>query len=104
MSNAKYSLPLPPNEPVCTYAPQTPERASLKEKIAELRNSQIDIPLIIGGEEIRTGNTGTCILPHEHGTVIGTYHKAGEKEILSILQRGHRRASCLNSIAGYRQT
>lgn len=46
----------------------------------DLKNRHIEIPIIIGGKEIKTGNLGKCILPHNHGTVVGTYHKAGEKE------------------------
>jgi 1-pyrroline-5-carboxylate dehydrogenase len=81
MPNSKYSLPLPPNEPVKTYAPGTSERSALKKQLSELKSTQIDIPLIIGGKEVRTGKTGTCILPHDHQTVIGTFHQAGEKEV-----------------------
>ena len=47
----------------------------------ELKKWQIEIPIIIGGKEIKTGNIGKCVLPHDHGTVVGTYHKAGEKEV-----------------------
>jgi len=86
MSNAKYSLPLPPNEPVLNYAPDSPERAALKKKLTELKSTQIEIPLIIGGKEIKTGRIGTCILPHDHGTVIGTYHQAGEEEVAIAIE------------------
>jgi 1-pyrroline-5-carboxylate dehydrogenase len=81
MANAKFNMPLPPNEPVKGYAPGSPERAELKTGLEKLRNQQIEIPLIIGGKEIKTGNTGKCVLPHNHGHVVGTYHKAGENEV-----------------------
>lgn len=81
MSNAKFNLSLPANEPIKSYAPGTPERKEMKDKLIELRNKQIEIPLIIGGKEVKTGNMGKCILPHDHGTVVGTYHNAGEKEV-----------------------
>lgn len=81
MASAKFNLPLPPNEPIKGYAPGSPERATLKVKLKELRVQQIEIPLIIGGKEIKTGKKGKCILPHNHQTVIGEYHQAGEKEV-----------------------
>jgi len=81
MSNAKFEIPIPPNEQVKSYYPGSPERASLKAKLEEMQNREIEIPLIIGGEEIRTGKVGTCILPHDHQTVIATYQQAGEKEV-----------------------
>ena len=80
MANAKFNLSLPSNEPVRSYAPGTPERKDIKAKLKDLKNRHIEIPIIIGGKEIKTGNLGKCILPHNHGTVVGTYHKAGEKE------------------------
>lgn len=86
MSNAKFNLNLPSNEPVLGYAPGTPERKIIKDKLKELKSQQIEIPLIIGGKEIRTGNIGKCVLPHDHGTVIGTYHKAGEKEVQMAIE------------------
>ncbi len=86
MSNAKFNLSLPSNEPIKTYAPNTPERKDIKAKLEELRNKQIEIPLIIGGKEVKTGNLGKCILPHNHGTVVGTYHKAGEREVQMAIE------------------
>lgn len=86
MVNAKYNLSLPSNEPVKSYAPGTPERKDVKAKLKELRNRHIEIPIIIGGKEIKTGNLGKCILPHDHGTVVGTYHKAGEKEVQMAIE------------------
>jgi 1-pyrroline-5-carboxylate dehydrogenase len=86
MSNAKFNLILPSNEPIKTYAPNTPERKDIKAKLEELRNKQIEIPLIIGGKEVKAGNLGKCILPHNHGTVVGTYHKAGEREVQMAIE------------------
>ncbi|GAB4369631.1 MAG: L-glutamate gamma-semialdehyde dehydrogenase [Calditrichia bacterium] len=81
MGNAKLNLPLPINEPIKSYAPGTPERSSIKAKLEEMRNQHIEIPLIIGGKEIKTGKTGKCVLPHNHKREIGIYHQAGEKEV-----------------------
>ena len=81
MANAIFNLTLPDNEEVKSYAPGSPERELLKAKLAEMENQQVDIPLIIGGKEIRTGNTGNIVAPHNHKKILGKYHKAGEKEI-----------------------
>lgn len=81
MSNAYFKVPLPVNEPVKSYKPGSPEREEIKKKIAELKSKQIEIPLIIGGEEIRTGNTEEIRMPHNHSHILGVYHKASKKEV-----------------------
>ncbi len=86
MVNAKFNLPLPPNEPIKSYAPGTPEREALKVKLADMRSQHIEIPLIIGGKEIRTGKIGQCVMPHNHGTVLANYHQAGEKEVQMAIE------------------
>ena len=86
MSHAKFLIPLPPNEPVKNYAPGAPETISLKARLDELRSQIIDIPIIIGGKEVRTDNTADCVCPHDHKTVIGKYHKAGEKEVKQAIE------------------
>jgi 1-pyrroline-5-carboxylate dehydrogenase len=74
-------VPPPVNEPVFSYAPGTPERAALKARLAELSAESIEIPLIIGGEEIRTGRTSTAVMPHDHRHVLATWHMAGPAEV-----------------------
>ncbi|MBX3006635.1 MAG: L-glutamate gamma-semialdehyde dehydrogenase [Melioribacteraceae bacterium] len=81
MANAIFSINLPPNDPNKSYAPGTPERKALKSKLDELVNQTIDIPIIIGGKEIRTGDTDKCVCPHDHKTVLANYHKVSEKEV-----------------------
>ncbi|MEJ2655907.1 MAG: aldehyde dehydrogenase family protein, partial [Desulfobacterales bacterium] len=81
MPNAMFKIPLPTNEPVKSYAPGSPERAELKTRLKELCSQQIEIPLMIGGEEIKTDHIGKCVLPHNHGHMVATYHKAGEYEV-----------------------
>ncbi|MDR1402559.1 MAG: L-glutamate gamma-semialdehyde dehydrogenase [Tannerellaceae bacterium] len=81
MNNAIFKFAKPINEPVKAYAPGTPEKTSLKKALAQLSSEEWDIPLIIGGKEIRTGNTGKVVMPHDHKHVLATYHKAGEKEV-----------------------
>lgn len=79
--NAIIHTPQPQNEPVKSYAPGSPERAELRATLAEMRSSTIEVPLIIGGREVRTGNLGTCVVPHDHGHVLARYHKAGPAEV-----------------------
>jgi len=86
MFNAKAVVPLPPNEPVKNYAPGSVERTAIKSKLKELCSQQIEIPLIIDGKEVRTNETGICVMPHNHHAVLATYHKAGEKEVAMAIQ------------------
>ncbi|WDV45222.1 L-glutamate gamma-semialdehyde dehydrogenase [Clostridiaceae bacterium M8S5] len=81
MYNAYFGVKKPENEPVLSYAVGSIERAKLKEKLNELKQAEIEIPLIIGGKEVRTGNTAKCIIPHDKNHVLATYHIAGKKEI-----------------------
>ncbi len=68
------------NEPVLKYLPGSRERAELEMELDKIKKSYLEIPLIIGGKEIRTGRKGKCIIPHDHNKVIGEYHIAGRKE------------------------
>ena len=77
----QFTIPIPVNEPIKDYDPGSPEKASLQAKADELSSQIIDIPLVIGGEEIRTGNTAQCIMPHDHEHVLANFHQAGEKEV-----------------------
>jgi 1-pyrroline-5-carboxylate dehydrogenase len=79
--NSVTQVPAPTNEPVLSYAPGSPERAQLKAALDRMAGEQIEIPLIIGGKEVRTGNTDTQVMPHDHGHVLATYHKAGPDEV-----------------------
>ncbi|MDP7608453.1 MAG: L-glutamate gamma-semialdehyde dehydrogenase [Candidatus Marinimicrobia bacterium] len=81
MKDTPFNIPKPKNETIKNYAPGSPEKSSLKTKITELKSTKVEIPVIIGGQEIKTGNVGTCIIPHDHKHVLGIFHKAGEKEI-----------------------
>ena len=81
MSNAFYSVPVPVNEPVKSYAPGTPERTELKKVLTEYRNKQVDIPMYIGGEEIRTGNKVEINPPHDHQHVLGHFHEGDASHV-----------------------
>lgn len=81
MCNAKFSLPEPVNEVILAYRPGSPERKEIMAMLDKMSGEQIEIPLIIGGKEVRTGNTATCVMPHNHQHVLATYHKAGPAEV-----------------------
>jgi 1-pyrroline-5-carboxylate dehydrogenase len=81
MMNQIPKVPTAVNEPVCHYEPGTPEREELKAKLKELKSRELEIPLVIGGQEIYTGNTAEAVMPHNHGHVLARYHLAGEREV-----------------------
>ncbi len=75
MPKGVFHVPVPKNEPVLSYAPGTKERELLTKAIKEARASKEDIPMYIGGEEIRTGNTKTLSPPHDHKHILGYFHE-----------------------------
>ncbi|MBB6215922.1 1-pyrroline-5-carboxylate dehydrogenase [Anaerosolibacter carboniphilus] len=81
MYNGCFRINKPQNESIFTYELGSQQRNELKAKIAELKEKEIEIPLIIDGKEVKTGNLGTCIIPHNHQHVLARYHIAGEKEM-----------------------
>ena len=80
MNQAIFRFGFPAHEPVLSYAPGSLERTSLKNEIQRQSGQEAEIPLIIGGKEIRTGNVGRVVMPHDHGHILATYHKTGPKE------------------------
>ncbi|MCA1933691.1 MAG: L-glutamate gamma-semialdehyde dehydrogenase [Calditerrivibrio sp.] len=89
-NNSIISVPLPQNEPQFSYAPNTKERDLLKSALKELKSQVIDIPLIIGGKEIRTGNKAKVVLPHNHKHILAEYHKAGKEEVLLAVEESQK--------------
>lgn len=81
MNNSNYSFEYPKNETVLSFAKGTTERENLIAQLKIMSKETIDIPLIIGGKEIRTGKTGKVVMPHNHKKILATYHKATEKEV-----------------------
>ncbi len=81
MSNAILPLAVPVNEPVRSYAPGSPEKKSLKKRLDEMLAEEIEIPILIGGKEVRTGDTAKAVCPHDHQHVLATYHQAGAAEV-----------------------
>jgi 1-pyrroline-5-carboxylate dehydrogenase len=86
MANGMLNVPFPENEPILQYAPGSPERAELKAAYEELKSQQIEIPLLIGGREVKTGDLGDCRMPHDHGHLLGTYHKASAAQVEQAIQ------------------
>lgn len=76
-----FHVPKAVNEPVKGYAPNSPEKAAVQAAYTTMWNSQIDVPLHIGSEEIRTGNTRNITAPHDHQHVVGKYHLAEKQHI-----------------------
>ena len=79
--NSTPRIPTPINEPVLGYAPGAPERAELKRTLKDLSSRQLDIPLIIGGREVRTGTTTDVVMPHCHHHVLAKVHQAGPGDV-----------------------
>ena len=115
-----FNVPTPSNEPVLDYAPGSPERKALKEALKQMKSEQIDVPMYIGSEEVRTGNLKPMTPPHEHKHLLGNFHYGdashveqainaalGAKEAWSNLSWEHRASIFLKAadlMAGpYRQ-
>ncbi|MDD4637369.1 MAG: L-glutamate gamma-semialdehyde dehydrogenase [Bacteroidales bacterium] len=81
MNNSIFNFAKPVNEPVLSFIPGSKERVALEKALKEVSSQPIEIPLVIGGKEIRTGNIGKVVMPHNHQHVLATYHKAGANEV-----------------------
>src|SRR5438477_805676 len=80
-THAIFRAPDPFNEPVRDYAPGSPEREALRLRLQEMETQQLDIPLVIGGEEVRTGSTFEAVQPHKRSHVLADVHQGGPKEV-----------------------
>ncbi len=81
MPNGIVQVPTPVNEPVRSYAPGSSEKLSLKKRLVAMLGERIEIPLIIGGREVKTGRTSTAVCPHDHGHILADFHQAGSDEV-----------------------
>lgn len=81
MNNAIFRVSEFKNEPILEYNVGSKERQELESKLSELKSQNLEIPLIIGGKEIRTGKTAECVLPHNKDKSVGFYHMATENEV-----------------------
>jgi 1-pyrroline-5-carboxylate dehydrogenase len=78
-------IPMPANEPVRGYAPGTPERAELKARLTSMAGERVDIPLVIGGKEIRTGDLSHATMPHDHDHVLADWHRAAPEHVTQAI-------------------
>jgi 1-pyrroline-5-carboxylate dehydrogenase len=86
MINARVTVPTPINEPILAHAPGSPEKHALKTQLAQFASTPIEIPLIIGGRDVTTGDLGQCILPHNHQQTVATYHKGDAGSVQQAIQ------------------
>src|SRR3954469_6622336 len=86
-------VPPPVNEPVKSYAPGSPEKQALKARLASMSNERVDIPIVIGGKEIRTGDTAQSVMPHDHRHVLADYHKATPQHVEQAIAASRRAAA-----------
>lgn len=93
MSGRQTDIIHPVNEPVLGYLPGSAERAALKAELIRLRQETIDIPLIIGGRKVYSGETGECRIPHDHRHRLGTYQRAGEAHARQAIDAAARAAA-----------
>src|SRR5436309_1042273 len=84
--NATPKIPVPVNEPVLSYAPGTSERLELKKALKDLSSHHVEIPLVIGGKEVRTGKTVDAVMPHCHHHVLAKVHQAGPAEVQAAIK------------------
>src|ERR1700738_4124546 len=79
--NGNRRVPPPANEPIKTYAPGSPERAELKARLQTMSNERVDIPLIIGGNEVHTGALAESVMPHNHRHVLANWHRDNPEHV-----------------------
>src|SRR4030095_879958 len=84
--NGRRRVPPPVNDPIRSYAPGSPERASVKARLKQMAGERVDIPLFIGGKEVKTGTCGRAVMPHDHKHVLAEYQKAGEPQVLQAVE------------------
>jgi 1-pyrroline-5-carboxylate dehydrogenase len=90
MSDAIYKVPTPANEPVKGYEHGSAEKVAMKATLKKMAGEKIEIPMVIDGKEVRTGNLAPCVMPHNHKHVLGQYHKGGEKEVKMAIKAAQK--------------
>jgi len=81
MTNSIFTLPQPYNEPIKSYAPGSPEREQLEAELNRQMETRVEVPVVINGKAVHTGNVNNIVCPHDHGHVLGSFHMAGEEQI-----------------------
>ncbi len=85
MENGFYSSPPPQNETILDYRKKSPERQELAAELDRQRQTRLDIPLLIGGKEIRTSHMAPAICPHDHHHILADFHQAGKDEVTDAI-------------------
>jgi 1-pyrroline-5-carboxylate dehydrogenase len=83
-------VPPPVNEPVKAHAPGSPERAELKARLESMAGERIEIPLVIGGRDVRSGERAAAVMPHDHGHVLADWHKASREQVGQAVEAAAR--------------
>ena len=83
-----FRLPAPTNEPVHSYAPGSPERVELRRRLDQMQGERIELPCVIGGEEVRTSETAEVVMPHRKGHVLAEVHQGGADEVERAIEAG----------------
>lgn len=86
MNNTVFKFEIPQNEASLAYSSRSTSRGKLQKELSLLSSLETEIPLIIGGKEVRTGNIGKVVMPHNHKHVLATYHKAGKQEVQQAIE------------------
>jgi 1-pyrroline-5-carboxylate dehydrogenase len=84
--NGTRRVPPPANEPVKSYLPGSPERAELKARLKAMSSERIEIPLVIGGKEVRGAEKAQAVMPHDHAHVLADWHKAGKEHVAQAVE------------------
>jgi 1-pyrroline-5-carboxylate dehydrogenase len=90
MAHGIFPISRPGNEPVRAYGPDSAEKGALKRELKRQLADKIEIPLLIGGEEVHTGRLGHAICPHDHAHVLADYHMAGADEVAQAVEASQR--------------
>jgi 1-pyrroline-5-carboxylate dehydrogenase len=83
--NGFFKVPVPVNEPILNYAPGSNERAELKAALIDARSKQIDVPMYIGSDEVRTGKTSRMAPPHDHQHTLGQFHEGDASHVKAAI-------------------
>ena len=103
MSKGFFKVPLPYNETVLSYAPGSRERGELKHALHELRQQETEVPMFIGGEEVRTGEQWPMSPPHDHRHILGYYHKGGSEHVNQAIEAALRIRTKWQELAWYQR-
>ncbi len=90
MSNAYFMIEKPQNEPTLSYRDGSPEKKEVKKKLQELKQAVTEIPVIVDGKEIQTGNMGKRTSPEDHNLLLAKYHKAGGEEVEKAIEASNK--------------